>query len=83
MPLLHKSFREAFGEADFAFALRALLERTERMYADAGAKLKGLLLCRKCGHSAACSAQDAAAYVRAGWPRHCHQTMDLISRGAP
>ena len=50
---------------------------TQSMYNDMGKACAGKLKCNTCGKTKECSAKDAAAYLRFGWPRCCGYTMEL------
>jgi len=56
----------------------------DQFYDDAGASLLGPngsdLWCNNCGRSDPLTADQAAAYLRRGWPKCCGATMFLIPR---
>lgn len=53
-------------------------ERVAKMRDEMAAACVGTLRCGRCGHEQACDADDAAVYLREGWPKHCDATMTLV-----
>jgi hypothetical protein len=51
----------------------------QAMYRDAGAKCVGVVTCGTCNTVRTVSKEQAAEYLRTGWPRCCGQTMILAT----
>lgn len=50
------------------------------MYRDAANELTGELRCRLCDAKQPCTRETAAHYLQHGWPRHCDETMTLVTK---
>lgn len=55
---------------------------TTAMYKDIGNKIAGKLICEQCKREKPCPPEDAAKYLRTGWPKCCGYTMMLEKRNA-
>lgn len=50
----------------------------ESCYKDAVASIGGVVVCSTCMSTKPCPPEQAAIYLRKGWPRCCEETMELV-----
>lgn len=51
----------------------------KRMAADLCRDKKHAVVCTVCPHTVPITKQEFAQYLAGGWPKHCGQTMQLLS----
>jgi len=61
-------------------------ELADNIREDAGSRIAALdtsLRCNRCGRGQSMTKEQAAQYLREGWPECCEETMELVRKAAP
>lgn len=56
---------------------RVILDGVGKFYRDVAKLLAGQLVCGRCGRKQELSVEQAAEYLRTGWPKCCGETIQI------